>query len=539
MYSESPQNSSIAARQICFAGISAHREQHASNALMRRPGPPREPTRTGESLSTNWSGHAVLGERFTSASGSWRVPEVRHSSGSTVRQVSSTWVGIGGVDGDETLIQLGTLQEVDTQGNPSYSAWYEILPAASVPIPGFPVHPGDLIEASLSCAPTSLPFTKQKWILKPVNVTRSQTWKLDITYKSSLLTAEWIMEASTFDGKISTLPDYGEVVFSHARANNKNPHVALSRTGITMVDDANHRISCPSNASGGDTFRVAFGNKTPAVPSLFHFKTFMVNEQHESFFEDVNDSVVVAGWYGGLDWIWGFTDTLGVRPPQILSYSKEATRTYPKGINSKNELVGFATLQGWPIKSVSFLYDSSAFHEIAVLTKIAAMPIALNDARDVVGWFADSSSGTQLLRGFLYRRGVVSLLDHPSAKGKTMCYGINNLGHIVGLYQTDVYTRGFLKTEQGFSDIHYPESSYTRAAAINDRGDIAGIYSDISGSHGFLRMKNGVYLPVDAPVGDYTEITGLNNQGHMVGWCTTPKGRGGFLAYDPDSLKFD
>jgi hypothetical protein len=56
-------------------------------------------------------------------------------------EYSSSWVGIGGgcvtagcTVTDTTLIQAGTEQDVNSSGQASYYAWWELVPAPSVQI---------------------------------------------------------------------------------------------------------------------------------------------------------------------------------------------------------------------------------------------------------------------------------------------------------------------------------------------------------------------------------------------------------------------
>ena len=79
------------------------------------------PARVTGPLTTSdrWSGYALIDGVYTSMQGSWNVPTISYAQGSLpgVRQVSSTWIGIGGNDpNDNTLVQLGTLQAVDANG---------------------------------------------------------------------------------------------------------------------------------------------------------------------------------------------------------------------------------------------------------------------------------------------------------------------------------------------------------------------------------------------------------------------------------------
>ena len=66
-----------------------------------------------ETLSNNWSGYGINGGgNYTAMQGTWTVPAVSYQSysGSPDVEASSTWIGVGGQDGDETLIQIGTMQ---------------------------------------------------------------------------------------------------------------------------------------------------------------------------------------------------------------------------------------------------------------------------------------------------------------------------------------------------------------------------------------------------------------------------------------------
>ena len=107
-----------------------------------------------ETLSNNWSGYGINGGgTYTAVQGSWTVPAVSYQSysGSPDVEASSTWIGIGGQDGDETLIQVGTMQAAAPNGDAEYFAWYEILPATEVPISRkqYPIKPGDTITATI------------------------------------------------------------------------------------------------------------------------------------------------------------------------------------------------------------------------------------------------------------------------------------------------------------------------------------------------------------------------------------------------------
>ena len=86
------------------------------------------------STSTNWSGYAVTGGRYTRVSSSWTVPAVKCSG----TAYSSFWVGLDG-DTSSTVEQTGT--DSDCSGStPRYYAWYEMYPK-------FPTNYSNLVKA--------------------------------------------------------------------------------------------------------------------------------------------------------------------------------------------------------------------------------------------------------------------------------------------------------------------------------------------------------------------------------------------------------
>lgn len=106
--------------------------------------------------SLNWSGYsAFTGTKknpnptfgsVTEASGTWTVPELASSRGGDT--YSSAWVGIDGYV-SPVVEQIGTEHDV-INGIPTYFAWFEMFPADSQLIEGFPVDIGDKIEAQVT-----------------------------------------------------------------------------------------------------------------------------------------------------------------------------------------------------------------------------------------------------------------------------------------------------------------------------------------------------------------------------------------------------
>jgi peptidase A4-like protein len=180
------------------------------------------------SQSNNWFGYnqgrQERGMKFHSISGDWTVPSARqHTKGQS--ESSSTWIGIGGgctnakcTKGDNTLIQTGTEQDVSASGKPSYSAWWEIIPAPSSTIANMKVRPGDHMRASITEAPKG----SEIWHISLQNLTRHESFKKTVPYTSTYATAEWIEETPIVIGTnagLADLPRLSRTTFDRAKVN--------------------------------------------------------------------------------------------------------------------------------------------------------------------------------------------------------------------------------------------------------------------------------------------------------------------------------
>jgi len=183
--------------------------------------------------------------------------------------MSSTWVGIGneGDDvADNSLIQLGTAQDVSASGDAEYSAWYELLPGVSQSLPAqYKVAPGDKITATITCKAACTPNQVQQWTLSISNLTKGWTWTLDTPYASSMGSAEWIMEATKVGLNISRLPKYDTIDFTNLRANGANPSLSLPADAQVMIDPNDGTpLGRPLAPAGGDSFTVKQVGLIPA-----------------------------------------------------------------------------------------------------------------------------------------------------------------------------------------------------------------------------------------------------------------------------------
>jgi len=196
--------------------------------------------RITNSTSSNWSGYAVTGSRFTSVSASWKQPTAT-CTGSTA--YSSFWVGLDG-DTSNTVEQTGT--DADCSGStPQYYAWYEMYPKFPVNLRGT-VKPGDTLTASVTTDgrgnfTLTISDTTQGWS----NTTRAKL------KSAKLASAEVIAEAPSSSGGVLPLANFGTVNFTAAKANgNLLTSSTLNIDPITMQSGSTVKAQ-PSGISSG------------------------------------------------------------------------------------------------------------------------------------------------------------------------------------------------------------------------------------------------------------------------------------------------
>jgi hypothetical protein len=211
--------------------------------------------------SSNWFGYGQgtleQGSKlFDSITGDWTVPAAtQHTSGQA--EASSDWIGIGGgcVDAgctvtDSTLIQTGTEQDVDATGAPSYSAWWEIVPAPSISISNMTVSPGDHMHASIS----ELANDADVWNITIQDVTKNESFSTTVPYPSTHATAEWIEETPLEIGTnagFAALPNLTNPAFSSGTVNGAAVKLTPSEE-MQLIDSGGNVIGTPSapNAAG-------------------------------------------------------------------------------------------------------------------------------------------------------------------------------------------------------------------------------------------------------------------------------------------------
>jgi len=208
--------------------------------------------------SPNWSGYCVVSDlntpqpQVTSVSASWTVPTVEVSMGNSY---SAAWIGVGG-QYDDTLIQVGTEQD-SINGKATYSALYELLPSYAVTIDSISISPGDKITASISLTNK----TANTWLIEINDVTEGQSFNKSLVYASSMLSAEWIVEAPTLMNRIATLANFGQITFTDCKATIAGETGTISSfpsSQITLNSHQNITLATVSTFTSEESFTVSY-----------------------------------------------------------------------------------------------------------------------------------------------------------------------------------------------------------------------------------------------------------------------------------------
>jgi hypothetical protein len=171
-------------------------------------------------FSSNWAGYSIGGPRFASAVGSWTQPETDCDDGpGDAGRQTALWVGVGGMStSSNSLEQTGTVSEC-VDGKTRYGAWYELVPAPSVPI-SLKLDAGDRIAGAVQVHGTEVTVE-----LKNESTGEGFSKTLSMATRD-LSSAEWVVEAPTSatGSKIARLAEFTPARFTHAKATTTTGH---------------------------------------------------------------------------------------------------------------------------------------------------------------------------------------------------------------------------------------------------------------------------------------------------------------------------
>lgn len=140
----------------------------------------------------------------------------------------------------------------------------------------------------------------------------------------------------------------------------------------------------------------------------------------------------------------------------------------------------------------------------------------INDLGQIVGDYRIPPNSVD--HGYLLNGGIYLLLDVSSADG------INNSGQIVG----QIGSHGFLLSGGSYTTFDVPGSPFTQPLGINDAGHIVGVFNAAPSTHSFL-LSGGAYTTLDVPGASYSQANGINNSDEIVGYYVANGQFHGFL----------
>jgi probable HAF family extracellular repeat protein len=201
----------------------------------------------------------------------------------------------------------------------------------------------------------------------------------------------------------------------------------------------------------------------------------------------------------------GAVDTTPTGPQHAFLYSGGVTHdlgvpagytdSRALGVNDRDQVVGVASDNSGGNGDHGFLYSKGV---MTVVTPTTGRALAINDKGQVVGDYADPSG---LMHGFIYQDGVIRDIGTLNLGGdnRSHALSINNKGQIVG--SSDSFPPGDIPIVHAFifengvmTDLNslIPADSgwiLGEATAINDKGSIVGTGTIGQQSHAFMLVR--------------------------------------------------
>jgi len=258
---------------------------------------------------------------------------------------------------------------------------------------------------------------------------------------------------------------------------------------------------------------MALGFTSSAFATAFSFTPIDVPGSLGTAAQDINNAGDIVGVFSAAPPApvnQGYLLSGGTFTPIIVPGEPRTTVT---NINNLGQTVGFFRDSGGI--EHGFLLSGGSFAPIEPVGATSSNANGINDSGQIVGVYTDAG-GTD--HGFLFSGGIFTPIDVPGAQS-TSSNDINNAGVIVGFF-TDAAgnTRSYERNLDGsFTFIDAPGATDTFVeGGINNLGDIVGDFDSPTGSHGFL-LSGGIYTIIDAPGAKATFAVGINDLDQIVG----------------------
>jgi hypothetical protein len=473
-------------------------------------------TNSALNLSRNWSGEldSGSGATFSEVAGNWVVPAVQSSA---IDTASRTWIGIDGALAS-SLIQAGTEQNSGPAGT-QYDAWLQLLPHAPVVIDA-PVFPGDTMHAAVS---ESAPGT---WNIALDDLTQAWSFSQAFAYSTPGLSAEWMEEAPTSGGSVTTLADYGSMTFTN---------LAIAGTGLSsaftnpiyMDDQSGAIISYPANFNTTTgSFSDFYGSPRPQVTSMSPNSggtsggtTVTIGGNFVTGVSSVDFGGVPVAFTADVA-----NGTVSASSPAHSSGVVDVTVTTPGGTSQQTSADQFTYGHGyWLVGSDGgiFSFGSAPFYGSMGATHLQRPVVGIVPTRDQGGYWLDASDGGVFSFGATQFHGSIPGLGlNPAASGLP-----NSLNApIVGMVPSHDQGGYFMVASDGgvfaFGDAHFAGSCPGIGGCS---GAAVAVMPDASGNGYWLITQTGyVYTFGDAP---YLGAPGPQSS-YITSAVATPSGHG-------------
>jgi hypothetical protein len=240
--------------------------------------PPTLPRTWSSAQLTNWAGYARTNGSvaYTQATDTFVVPTV--DTAVTGTQIVSDWVGIGGVEVGDWLVQAG-IQMVNLKGTAYYTAWTEVYPHPEKTL-HLAVKPGDAVTVTVTHAKTN------RWLLRVQDGTQMGQRSVQVNHKKALGQSVEVIEERpcvkapcSEPDEFAHLAQTSDVTFAPGsfsttpwpRTPVDSPLLISGQDGperFVMTDGEGTTLAVPSAAdTGDDGFTVADGATAPDPPT--------------------------------------------------------------------------------------------------------------------------------------------------------------------------------------------------------------------------------------------------------------------------------
>ena len=246
----------------------AMRRERAARGMAQRSSQPHQPATDGGVLSvtemrngteahvqysSNWAGAVLIGNGYTSVTGTIIVPTPKVPSGgsSGTQYAASAWVGIDGDTCETAILQTGV--DFFAQGSTvSFNAWYEWYPDISYDFSGLAINAGDEIRMTVTATSGG---AGGKALVE--NLTTGKSASHSFSGESDVLcetNAEWIVEDFSSSSGLVPFADFDTVTFTDASVTTGSGKVGVSGATIMDIRQSNKVLTqCGTSGSSSVT----------------------------------------------------------------------------------------------------------------------------------------------------------------------------------------------------------------------------------------------------------------------------------------------